>query len=79
MRAYGTSAVGLAAAAAAAMPSTVATHAGACALRIINDSIFTDAIDTDPRELERFAEHFKQRRIKLGVTQVGIATIMRWV
>ncbi|KIH49720.1 hypothetical protein ANCDUO_20204 [Ancylostoma duodenale] len=27
-------------------------------------------VDTDPRELERFAEHFKQRRIKLGVTQV---------
>jgi hypothetical protein len=27
-------------------------------------------LDTDPRELERFAEHFKQRRIKLGVTQV---------
>uniref|UniRef100_A0A1I7X643 POU-specific domain-containing protein n=1 Tax=Heterorhabditis bacteriophora TaxID=37862 RepID=A0A1I7X643_HETBA len=27
-------------------------------------------IDTDPRELERFAEHFKQRRIKLGVTQI---------
>lgn len=25
--------------------------------------------DCDPRELEAFAEHFKQRRIKLGVTQ----------
>lgn len=28
--------------------------------------------DTDPRELERFAEHFKQRRIKLGVTQADV-------
>uniref|UniRef100_A0A0N5A590 POU domain protein n=1 Tax=Parastrongyloides trichosuri TaxID=131310 RepID=A0A0N5A590_PARTI len=29
-------------------------------------------VDTDPRELERFAEHFKQRRIKLGVTQADV-------
>ena len=28
-------------------------------------------MDTDPRELEAFAERFKQRRIKLGVTQVS--------
>lgn len=27
-------------------------------------------IECDPRELEAFAEHFKQRRIKLSVTQV---------
>ncbi|KAM6980119.1 POU domain, class 4, transcription factor 1 [Aplochiton taeniatus] len=32
----------------------------------INDS------DTDPRELEAFAERFKQRRIKLGVTQADV-------
>uniref|UniRef100_A0A1I7ZNW7 POU domain protein n=1 Tax=Steinernema glaseri TaxID=37863 RepID=A0A1I7ZNW7_9BILA len=32
----------------------------------------TSEIDTDPRELERFAEHFKQRRIKLGVTQADV-------
>ncbi|KAI6188415.1 POU domain protein [Aphelenchoides besseyi] len=32
----------------------------------------TPEIDTDPRELERFAEHFKQRRIKLGVTQADV-------
>jgi len=31
----------------------------------------TDA-DTDPRELEAFAERFKQRRIKLGVTQCDV-------
>ncbi|KAL1130706.1 hypothetical protein AAG570_011947 [Ranatra chinensis] len=28
--------------------------------------------DTDPRELEAFAERFKQRRIKLGVTQADV-------
>ena len=28
--------------------------------------------DCDPRELEAFAEHFKQRRIKLGVTQADV-------
>ena len=29
-------------------------------------------LDCDPRELEAFAEHFKQRRIKLGVTQCDV-------
>ena len=29
-------------------------------------------IDVDPRELESFAERFKQRRIKLGVTQADV-------
>ena len=29
-------------------------------------------IDIDPRELETFAERFKQRRIKLGVTQADV-------
>ena len=28
--------------------------------------------ETDPRELEQFAEKFKQRRIKLGVTQADV-------
>lgn len=28
--------------------------------------------DSDPRELEAFAERFKQRRIKLGVTQADV-------
>ncbi|CAD6188611.1 unnamed protein product [Caenorhabditis auriculariae] len=32
----------------------------------------TAELETDPRELERFAEHFKQRRIKLGVTQADV-------
>jgi hypothetical protein len=48
---------GLAAAAAAAMPTST--------------GVPLSELDTDPRELERFAEHFKQRRIKLGVTQVS--------
>lgn len=36
--------------------------------------------DTDPRELEAFAERFKQRRIKLGVTQadVGMSVVNRF-
>uniref|UniRef100_A0A3P9QAJ9 POU domain protein n=1 Tax=Poecilia reticulata TaxID=8081 RepID=A0A3P9QAJ9_POERE len=36
----------------------------------INDS------DTDPRELEAFAERFKQRRIKLGVTQADVGSAL---
>jgi len=32
----------------------------------------TAETETDPRELEAFAEHFKQRRIKLGVTQADV-------
>ena len=28
--------------------------------------------ESDPRELEAFAERFKQRRIKLGVTQADV-------
>ena len=28
--------------------------------------------DADPRELEQFAERFKQRRVKLGVTQADV-------
>ncbi|XP_072556560.1 POU domain, class 4, transcription factor 1-like [Paramormyrops kingsleyae] len=32
--------------------------------------------DTDPRELEAFAERFKQRRIKLGVTQADVGAAL---
>lgn len=35
-------------------------------------SIHQSDIDIDPRELENFAEKFKQRRIKLGVTQADV-------
>jgi len=33
-------------------------------------------LDCDPRELEAFAEHFKQRRIKLGVTQCDVGSAL---
>ncbi|XP_069505060.1 brain-specific homeobox/POU domain protein 3 [Ambystoma mexicanum] len=32
--------------------------------------------ETDPRELESFAERFKQRRIKLGVTQADVGSAL---
>lgn len=32
-------------------------------------------VDCDPRELENFAERFKQRRIKLGVTQADVGKL----
>lgn len=32
----------------------------------------TGLLEADPRELEAFAERFKQRRIKLGVTQADV-------
>ena len=32
--------------------------------------------DCDPRELEMFAERFKQRRIKLGVTQADVGSAL---
>ncbi|XP_032084497.1 brain-specific homeobox/POU domain protein 3-like [Thamnophis elegans] len=32
--------------------------------------------ETDPRELEAFAERFKQRRIKLGVTQADVGSAL---
>lgn len=35
-------------------------------------AIHQSEIDIDPRELEAFAEKFKQRRIKLGVTQADV-------
>uniref|UniRef100_A0A915PVC1 POU domain protein n=1 Tax=Setaria digitata TaxID=48799 RepID=A0A915PVC1_9BILA len=46
--------------------------AAAAAMPIYPLSAQTTELDTDPRELERFAEHFKQRRIKLGVTQADV-------
>lgn len=45
-------------------PAMAAAAAAAAAAGLHPDA------DTDPRELEAFAERFKQRRIKLGVTQV---------
>ncbi|XP_014671546.1 PREDICTED: POU domain, class 4, transcription factor 3-like [Priapulus caudatus] len=40
-----------------------------------NMSIHPDQ-DADPRELEAFAERFKQRRIKLGVTQADVGNAL---
>ena len=37
-----------------------------------NPTDVSSIIDADPRELEAFAEKFKQRRIKLGVTQADV-------
>ena len=37
-----------------------------------NKIVFTFAFYYLPRELEAFAERFKQRRIKLGVTQCDV-------
>ncbi|XP_050301432.1 inhibitory POU protein [Anthonomus grandis grandis] len=48
-------------------PSAMAAAAAAAAVA----GLHPDA-DTDPRELEAFAERFKQRRIKLGVTQADV-------
>jgi class 4 POU domain transcription factor len=39
---------------------------------VVNGLVQTHELDIDPRELESFAERFKQRRIKLGVTQADV-------
>ncbi|RVE64082.1 hypothetical protein OJAV_G00142720 [Oryzias javanicus] len=50
-----------------AHPHSLSVHGGmACA----ND------VESDPRELEAFAERFKQRRIKLGVTQADVGSAL---
>ncbi|VDP09926.1 unnamed protein product [Soboliphyme baturini] len=46
--------------------SSLATNSAVVARHLNAES------ETDPRELEAFAEHFKQRRIKLGVTQADV-------
>jgi len=48
---------------------------GSNQLHAANNTVMPSAsaeYDTDPRELEAFAERFKQRRIKLGVTQADV-------
>ncbi|CAF3362172.1 unnamed protein product [Rotaria socialis] len=39
---------------------------------VIGSLVPPHELDVDPRELESFAERFKQRRIKLGVTQADV-------
>uniref|UniRef100_UPI00398F0462 POU domain, class 4, transcription factor 3 n=1 Tax=Pristiophorus japonicus TaxID=55135 RepID=UPI00398F0462 len=48
-------------------PHSFAAHNG---MPCIND------VEADPRELEAFAERFKQRRIKLGVTQADVGSAL---
>uniref|UniRef100_A0A8C6YPP5 POU domain protein n=1 Tax=Nothoprocta perdicaria TaxID=30464 RepID=A0A8C6YPP5_NOTPE len=50
--------------------ASAAAVVGAAGLASMCDS------DTDPRELEAFAERFKQRRIKLGVTQADVGSAL---
>ncbi len=39
---------------------------------VVGNLVPNHELDVDPRELESFAERFKQRRIKLGVTQADV-------
>ena len=39
---------------------------------VVSGLVPAHELDIDPRELESFAERFKQRRIKLGVTQADV-------
>ncbi|KAJ8348037.1 hypothetical protein SKAU_G00266260 [Synaphobranchus kaupii] len=48
-------------------PHALSTHNG---MTCINN------VESDPRELEAFAERFKQRRIKLGVTQADVGSAL---
>ncbi|RNA12262.1 inhibitory POU isoform X2 [Brachionus plicatilis] len=54
--------------------SQITQHASAAiaAAAAAAASIHQSDLDIDPRELENFAEKFKQRRIKLGVTQADV-------
>lgn len=53
-------------------PSAAAAAAAAAAHNMVPHNMSIYDLDTDPRELEAFAERFKQRRIKLGVTQADV-------
>ncbi|XP_040200514.1 POU domain, class 4, transcription factor 3 [Rana temporaria] len=48
-------------------PHSMSSHNG---MSCLND------VESDPRELEAFAERFKQRRIKLGVTQADVGSAL---
>lgn len=50
-----------------AHPHSLSMHGG---MACVND------VESDPRELEAFAERFKQRRIKLGVTQADVGSAL---
>ncbi|XP_051534305.1 POU domain, class 4, transcription factor 3-like [Myxocyprinus asiaticus] len=46
------------------------------ALSVHNGMACVSDVESDPRELEAFAERFKQRRIKLGVTQADVGSAL---
>ncbi|XP_061595458.1 POU domain, class 4, transcription factor 3 [Cololabis saira] len=48
-------------------PHSLSVHGG---MACVSD------VESDPRELEAFAERFKQRRIKLGVTQADVGSAL---
>uniref|UniRef100_A0A3B5LIB4 POU domain protein n=1 Tax=Xiphophorus couchianus TaxID=32473 RepID=A0A3B5LIB4_9TELE len=50
-----------------AHPHSLSVHGG---MACVSD------VESDPRELEAFAERFKQRRIKLGVTQADVGAAL---
>ena len=55
-------------------PSThqLSQHSAAAIAAAAANAIAQTDVEVDPRELEMFAERFKQRRIKLGVTQADV-------
>ncbi|XP_024903957.1 POU domain, class 4, transcription factor 1 [Pteropus alecto] len=55
-------------------PGDLLDHISSPSLALMAASICDS--DTDPRELEAFAERFKQRRIKLGVTQADVGSAL---
>nr|CAD2172905.1 unnamed protein product [Meloidogyne enterolobii] len=57
--------------------TAISTLYGATANLNANNNIAE--IDTDPLELQHFAEHFKQRRIKLGVTQADVGKALAYL
>ena len=62
---------------ASSLPMMLNSHAAVAAAQAIRNSQPApqrppDEADYDPQELEAFAEHFKQRRIKLGSTQADV-------
>uniref|UniRef100_A0A8C8VI02 POU domain protein n=1 Tax=Pelusios castaneus TaxID=367368 RepID=A0A8C8VI02_9SAUR len=65
----------------AAEPGVAPHHLGAMgplqqAMGMVHAACPAGEVESDPRELEAFAERFKQRRIKLGVTQADVGAAL---
>ncbi|KAG7269925.1 hypothetical protein CRUP_032082, partial [Coryphaenoides rupestris] len=58
-------------------PHAISVHGGVGGVGVggVASSCVSD-VESDPRELEAFAERFKQRRIKLGVTQADVGSAL---